>query len=134
MVEGWWNEDYFVLFAEDEVQPLTERYSLGSWLPGFTVLGLKGWDSFIVRDQDGVLFVVPTVPAISRYLQPLPAPIARDALRRDSRWEGKIKWWIQPIVFGGDPGDAKNVAWVSLDQHAQLVRWWNEKYRSMVTR
>ena len=40
----------------------------------------------------------------------------------------EIKWYITPVVFGGDPSLADNVTWVALDQHAQLVKFWNGKY------
>jgi hypothetical protein len=35
-----------------------------------------------------------------------------------------------PVVFGGDPKLEKNVIWVSHDEHAQVVRYLNDLYRS----
>ena len=49
----------------------------------------------------------------------------------DERVRGKIKWYIKPLLFGGEPGMSDNVKWVELDQHAQLVRFWNQKYREI---
>jgi hypothetical protein len=131
MKEGWRNGDYYILFDEREVEQITARYGVARYLPGFTVIGLKGWDDFIVRDAHLALFLVPTVPAIPRHLQALAASIASEELERDPRWEGKIKWWIKPIVFGGDPQDPSNSTWLSLEQHAQFVRWWNDLFQSL---
>jgi len=44
---------------------------------------------------------------------------------------GKIKWYIKPVLFGGEPELSDNIKWVELDQHAQLVRFWNQKYREI---
>jgi hypothetical protein len=30
-----------------------------------------------------------------------------------------------------DPEDDDNLAWVSHEEHARLVRWWNERYRGL---
>ena len=38
---------------------------------------------------------------------------------------GKIKWYVKALVFGGDPQSALNVIWVTHDQHAELVKYWN---------
>ena len=35
-------------------------------------------------------------------------------LRKDERFEGKIKWYINPIGFGGDPKAEDNITWVTL--------------------
>jgi len=132
MREGWWNDDYYILFDESEVKQRTERYGVDRHLPGFTVVGMKTWDDFIVRDGHRALFVVPTVPLTPRHLKPLGAANVPEDLSRDARWEGKIKWWIKPLIFGGDPQDPSNSTWISLEEHAQLVRWWNDKYQEIV--
>jgi len=49
----------------------------------------------------------------------------------DPRFEGKIKWYVKPIVFGGDPNVGDNLKWLNQEQYAQLVKWWNDKYRSL---
>jgi hypothetical protein len=47
----------------------------------------------------------------------------------DSRFAGRIKWYIHPLVFGGDPNSGDNLWWATHDQHGELVVWWNVKYR-----
>ena len=61
--EGWFGDDYLILFSPAEIAVASESYALTEWLPGFELLGLRNWDDFIVRDSSGQVFVVPTVPA-----------------------------------------------------------------------
>ncbi len=49
----------------------------------------------------------------------------------DEQFQGLIKWTIKPIVFGGSPTEDENMTWVDLPKHQELVRWWNETYRSV---
>ena len=92
---------------------------------------MRGWDDFIVEDSSGSLFTVPTVPLIPSLLKPFLLDATRIDFIFDDRVQGKIKWYVTPIVFGGDPILIDNMAWVTLEQHSQLVKWWNEKYREL---
>jgi hypothetical protein len=131
MNEGWIGDDYLILFEESEVATLSDRYTISQFLPGFRVLGLRGWDDFIVRDSQGNTFTIPTVPIDAQYLAPFAFPEQIEKLHPDVRFTGKIKWYVQPIFFGGDPGDGKNLIWVSLQKHVELVLWWNDPARSV---
>jgi hypothetical protein len=66
----------------------------------------------------------------TKYLTPFEIP-ANVTLLKDERFREKTKWYITPVVFGGDPQMGDNMTWVSHEQHAQLVRWWNEMYQSV---
>jgi len=80
----------------------------------------------------GRTYSVETVPAIAEYLKPYALPPACSTdLGSDDHFQGKIKWYQLPVVFGGDPKLGKNVIWVSPEEHAQLVRFWNDRYRSV---
>jgi hypothetical protein len=94
------------------------------------LLGLRGWDDFIVQDAAGNTFCVATVPADPQYLEPYPEPDLQAALNADSRFGGRIKWYVKPVVFGGDSAPGPNLNWVDHQQHAQLIKWWNDQYRS----
>ena len=133
MREGWRGDDYFILFSDDEARNASDRYGISAMLPGYGIVGLIGWDDFILRDSDGRFFKVPTVPCISRGLEPLSTPPIDD-LEPDGRYSGKVKWYLKPIVFGGDPRIGENLKWVSHEQHAELVRWWNKLYRDVTAR
>ena len=131
MDEGWYEDEYLILFAEDEIPLASERYGVSSALPGFQVVGLRGWDDLIVRDSGGETFTVPAVPLDAKHLEPFSVPAAPVPLAKDSDKAGKIKWYVKPIAFGGDPSVGQNLMWVTHDQHAQLVRWWNDQYRAL---
>lgn len=127
--EGWHNDDYLILFDEAEISTASNRYAISELLPGFEVIGLCGWDDFVVRDAVGRTYTVPAVVPDVRHLSPFVRPSDQAALHCDNRFTGKIKWYVKPIVFGGSPDLGENIAWVSHEQHAQMVKWWNEKYR-----
>lgn len=129
MIEGWYNDTYLILFKEHaEALEMTERYGLPDMLPGYTVIGLRGWDDLIVRDDNGVCFTVPTVPMVLEYLEPFEFDPDNTILEADESMRGKIKWYATPLVFGGDPESVDNTLWISRDQHPEAVRWWNAKY------
>jgi hypothetical protein len=122
-------KDYLILFDESEVAPASERYGISRLLPGYQVLGLRGWDDFILRDATGQTLSAPTVPLDRQHIAPFALP-KQLKLTGDPRFDGKIKWYVKPIVFGGDANLGENLIWVDHAQHAELVRWWNELYRS----
>jgi hypothetical protein len=67
------------------------------------VIGLHGWDDLIVKDPAGLAYTVPSVPMDSGFLARDDLPEAESSLVPDERFFGKIKWYVEPIVFGGDP-------------------------------
>jgi hypothetical protein len=128
MNEGWSGDDYLILFDEAESERLTEGYGVQQILPGLAVVGLLGWDDFILRNDGGQLFRAPTVPLDQRYVESLSEVPAPSRLTQDHRFTGKIKWYTQPIVFGGDPSAEQNIIWIDIAKHQELVQWWNRKY------
>nr|CAP49112.1 putative integron gene cassette protein [uncultured bacterium]CAP49113.1 putative integron gene cassette protein [uncultured bacterium] len=90
MIEGWNDDQYLILFDEIESGEASERYRIDDALPGFTIVGLLGWDDFIVRNEQGRTFTVPTVPINTAELQPY--EISKDLpLTLDSDATGRIK-------------------------------------------
>ena len=129
MYEGWVGDDYLVLFSESEIAAANDRYGFEKLLPGFRVLGLRGWDDFIVQDSAGKCFSIPTVPVDPRYLESFRIPDPKTEVAPDLRFVGKIKWYTKPLAFGGDPNIGENCVWVTHEQHSQLVSLWNQRYR-----
>jgi hypothetical protein len=129
MREGWCGDDYVILFDGD-ADRFHHDYGLATVLPGYRLLGLRSWDDFIVEDGRGARFTIPTVPADLTYIAPFVMPEG-PALQPDDQVRGRIKWYVTPLVFGGDPNLGDNVTWITLDQHAKLVVWWNQKYREL---
>lgn len=128
MNEGWQNDTYFVILTQDESSAAMTAYRFDQFLPGYTLVGLKDWDDFIVINQAGVMLTLPTVPLDASYAAPFALP-RQISLEPDSRLIGKIKWYLTPLVFGGDPRDKANLTWITHEQHAELVAWWNEQHK-----
>jgi hypothetical protein len=128
--EGWLGDEYLILFEGSEICAAADRYAADLALCGFDLIGLRGWDDFIVQDQTGDCFSIPTVPYDKKYLTPFQMPNGAPELQPDVRFTGRIKWYIKPLVFGGDPEIGDNLVWVSHEEHAELVRWWNKLYQS----
>jgi len=131
MVEGWHGDLYLILFEGPEVSSASLRYRVSEHLPGYDVVGLRGWDDLIVRDPAGGTFVIPVVPLDPQYLSPFQAPTSSVRLQSDDRFTGRVKWYIKPVVFGGDPDICENLTWVDHEQHGQLAVWWNKMYRDV---
>jgi hypothetical protein len=130
MTEGWLNDEYLILFSEEESNSLSGKYKLAKYLPGHTLIGLRFWDDFIVIDADGAMRSLPTLPLDSGSAASFALP--NDfSLKPDDRFSGKIRWFVEPLIFGGDPKDKANVAWVTQEQHAELVVWWNDQYQTI---
>jgi len=131
MNEGWQNDDYLIVLTQDESIAAMEAYRFEHYLPGHTLLGLRNWNDFIVINACGVMFTVPTLPLDASCATPY-ALAQQITLEPDARFTGKIKWYLKPLVFGGDPTDKAYTVWITLEQHAELVIWWNEQYKSAI--
>jgi hypothetical protein len=131
MREGWHGNDYLIIFEAEEIPRASSSYDLAAVLPGYQLLGLRGWDDFIVQSESGEIAKVPTVPCDPKYLEVFPLQLNGLELRIDARVAGKIKWYVKPVVFGGDPSVGPNLIWVDQSHHAALVRWWNGKCREV---
>lgn len=85
MIEGWDGDDYLILFDEAESEQLTEGYGVRQYLPEVAVVGLLGWDDFILRDYGGQVFRIPTVPLLPKYIDEFEQiPDASKLTTRDS--------------------------------------------------
>jgi len=132
MQEGWFQDDYLILFAESEIEEASARYRLPEFLPAHQIIGILGWDDFLVRDTSERLWRIPTVPLDPRHLDPFEFAERPVGLEADARFTGQIKWHVKPLVFGGEPdADSSNLTWVSHELHGQLVVWWNQQYRRL---
>lgn len=127
MNEGWSGSEYIVLLSQAESVAAMAKYQFEKYLPGFTLVGLRGWDDFIVIDPRGAMCSLPTIPLDASHVEPFHLPESL-SLKPDARFAGKIKWYLTPLVFGGDAQEKSNLAWLSHDRHAEMVVWWNAKY------
>jgi hypothetical protein len=131
MKEGWHGDNYLLLLDPSEVAAATNSYRLDKFLPGFSVIGILNWDDLIVRDANNTIFSVPTVPLSPEHLHRIAFQLPTTALVSDLRFVDRVKWYIKPILFGGDPSATDNISWVSHHEHSKLVVWWNDQYHSL---
>ncbi|MGE9293812.1 MAG: hypothetical protein ACQKBW_09385 [Puniceicoccales bacterium] len=134
MKEGWYGNEYLVLFEGEEIEARTNDYAIPTYMPGHTLLGLAAWDNFIVReDKTGKVYKVLTLPMRPEYREPCDIDLA-DAefkLDRDARYYQKVKWYIDPVVFGGDPEPGENMVWLPHKEHVEAVLYWNNIFENM---
>ena len=126
-IEGWHDDSYLIIFSQSEKQDLAIAYGLNTRLPGYNLVGLEGWDNFIVSNSEGENFIVSTIPALPKDLKHYNLNIESPKLTPDERFAGKIKWYVKSIIFGGDPQIGGNVIWIPIEKHTELVKWWNQK-------
>lgn len=131
MVEGWFDDDYLMLFDGAEAEEATRGYGVTHVIPGARVIGLKNWDELILDDGGGA-FSVPAVPLNPAARRGCPLP-PHASLQPDTRFGGLILWHIKPVAFGGDAEDEGNMTWVSHTRHRELVVWWNTLHTSVAT-
>lgn len=129
MITGWHRDDYLILFEEQpEAFELTQRYGISERMPGHTLIGLRSWSDFILLTPERLMKIVPTVPLIADELEDWPVQIDFSTIESDPRFDGRIKWHVTPLIFGGSPTDEQIITWLPLDHHVDLVRSWNSKY------
>nr|CAP48051.1 putative integron gene cassette protein [uncultured bacterium] len=104
MNEGWYNNEYLAIFSQAESSIAAEKYKLDLYLPGYTLIGLRDWDDFIVVSPAGVMCSLPTVPTDVARAESFTLS-ASVALEPDARFTGKIEWYVKPLIFGGEPND-----------------------------
>ena len=135
MRDGWYNDEYWSLCEDQsEAEKLTASYVLGEYIPGYFIVGLKGWDDFILTNSEGCYFLVPTVPLELESLSPFTFPAESLRLEPDERFSGKFKWYVKPLRFGGSPSEKKNMVWLSQGEHVRVVMWWNTFYRETLSK
>jgi len=65
---GWCGDDHLIIFAESEVDPVSERYAMSALLPGIEYWVCAGWDDFILQDVAGRSYSIAAVPLDFQYL------------------------------------------------------------------
>ena len=129
MKEGWHNDEYLISFEDIEIEEKEKQYEIGRLLPNHRLLGIIGWDDFLVMDRTNQkLFRVPTVPIAQKEKREWPHSVDLAALKSDERFQGKVKWYTKPIIFGGDPNPGENLIWITHEDHIKAVKYWNQIY------
>jgi hypothetical protein len=132
MKEGWIDDTYVILFeGDDEQAEITEGYELQRYLPGYRIQAISGWDDFIIKNREGEQYRVPIVPLVQKYLEKQEQAKENREIEADARFAGRIKWYIKPVIFGGDPNSEENMTWIDLKTHQEYVKWWNNLYQDV---
>jgi hypothetical protein len=74
------------------------------------------------------VFRVPTIPIAAKEKSEWPHEIEPAELKPDGRLAGKVKWYVKPVVFGGDANPGTNLIRISHQDHIQGVKYWNQVY------
>ena len=124
--------DLFVVRVAGNVAGISEtatvEYGVPDVLPGYSVVGLRGWDDLILIDEGGHAHTIPAVPIDPSWLAESELPALGNP-EADERFAGKVKWYVQPLVFGGSPTADDNTTWITPAKHREFARYWNSLYR-----
>ena len=143
--EGFIGEEFYRLYSVEQLLSLNPAYGVDEFMPGFVLIGSNGGgESYLLdaRHTPAPVFRIPFIPMIEAYgsQMALSVSVWQQGLAAispamsiihtpSSRTFGKEIHEINPIVFGGSPTDPKNRALVPLEQHAEIVVWWNRTFR-----
>jgi hypothetical protein len=127
-LEGWLSKNYYILFSNEEKQLYWEQHHLKKYLPDFDVFGLFNWDYFIINKSNKLYAIVPTVPLMEKYITVFTYINRSMLLTQDPKQKGKIKWYKNPLVFGGNANDPDNITMIKMEKHAKLIEEWNKTY------
>lgn len=127
MKSGWHQNIHYNIFTEEEALCFYTKYNIDNYIPEYRLIGLIGWDDFIIS-KNNEFYKIPTVPIDLKYCEKLPILDLSIKLTEDSRIKNLIKWYIKPIVFGGNPEAQDNVEFIDIEKHCQYVNFWNKKY------
>lgn len=98
MIQGWLQDIHISLFPQDSCEQIAGSYGLSEALPGYSLIGLLGWDDFLLKSDSG-LYTCPTVPIDPKYLQTIDIKIDTGDLRPDPELNDRIKWYITPLII-----------------------------------
>lgn len=88
MNEGWHGDTYLIVLTQDESAAAMTAYGFNRFLPGYTLVGLRSWIDFIVVNQVGAMYTVPTVLLDPSLVTAFPNP-QHVALEADEGSPGK---------------------------------------------
>jgi hypothetical protein len=127
MKEGWNSDKYWILFNKEEIPIITRRYNIEKFIKGYKIIGLMNWEDFILEDKNGKHYLMPTIPIDLKHIKAIEYSEITE-FKEARKYKGKIKWYIKPIIFLGNPDDKKNISWINLEEHVKMVKLWNDKY------
>lgn len=144
--EGFLGQQYLRLYRLEELRSLNEAYQTSRYFPGLVVFASDGYgEAFAFLRGDRRVLKVPLIPFpvegddldvvapdFKTFAEFHISPPA--TLGPSPSMVGLETHLKQPLCFGGDWKDDKNLVMVTPTQHAELTRYWNPLYRDLLKR
>jgi len=145
--EGFIGKAYLRFYSADGILEVNQAYAVAEYLPGFLLIASNTiGDAICFRPpfMEGRVVQVPFIPLRLDYAERVESSfsdfIARLAASRVGARSlstsdinpaviGKEIFQRHPIVLGGSPTDPNNRDLVSVEEHPELVRYWNNVFR-----
>jgi hypothetical protein len=144
--EGFVGGSYFRAYPVERLPALHQAFGVAELVPELRIFGSNGGgEAFGFILGGAPRFVqLPFIPMVLEYAYELGSTLnellaalrgeSADDLRPDPQMVGMEVHAIHPVVFGGDPVTPANKMAVTTETYAQLVVWWNRKYREVAGR
>ena len=144
--EGFYGEQYVRIYPVEQLAELNEAFGTSDFAPGLTIFGSNGGGEayayrstesgyeylqlpFIPMVKSNAIVLAQTLKGALNVLAGSVPPEESPALAPDM--VGIEVHEVQPVVFGGDPVDSSNKAFLQTADYAPYVVWWNQKYREI---
>lgn len=143
--EGWVAGDYLAMWPVGRLGELNDRARIASFAPSLVAFATNGGGEGYFFDRATGEFINSPMIGLGD-VEPTPVGTSFDAMLEwiaaanpapgngpttpDPSRFGRVIHEITPIIFGGDPVDPKNKAWVPLAEYADVVAWWNDQVRN----
>ena len=145
--EGFIGDNYCRLYPLDELVSLNESFSVKEFAPEFFIFGSNGGGeafAFDIAKSPYAIVKIPFIPMDLDFIALIGQTVGeffssfstseKEVLHEINRdLIGKEIHERHPVVFGGDPIDPKNKAYVPTKNYAELVVFWNKIWRSRKT-
>lgn len=145
--EGFIGDNYCRLYPLDELVSLNESFSVKEFAPEIFIFGSNGGGEAFAFDTAKSPYAIVRIPFIPMDLDFIDligktvgeffssfSTSGKEVLLEINRdLIGKEIHETHPVVFGGDPIDPKNKAYVPTKNYAELVVFWNKIWHSRKT-
>ncbi len=139
--EGFIGEKLLILWKAEELAQFNREYEVNQYAPGFILFGSSGGGEDYGFDVQSAAMPIVRIPFIGmerRYAEHV-AEGFRDLFGQaggraigaapDPRSRNMECVEITPVMLGGDPINPDNKAWLTRQQHFEMVRYWNRAIR-----
>jgi len=132
---GLWRRTCFSLARED-IEPFNNEYRVQTLAPGLILIGSDGSTEafgFDLRSSHRPVVQIPFVGMNWKYMNLVATGFGEwqamlvPRKDRDSHPEMQLAE-VNPVLFGGDPTDPANRAWLTRGQHFEYVHFWNDVF------